>query len=76
MKLNMKSERIRKNMTIEQVAAQLGVHANAVSRWENGASEPNGRHLVQLATLYDCTPEYLLGIVNDRHARAIPALEN
>lgn len=71
MRPNMKAERARAGLTIEQVAEKLGVHPNAVSRWENNASEPKGSHIVQLAALYDCSPDYLLGFAEERHGKAV-----
>ena len=56
----MKAERARKNMTIQEVASAIGVHANAVSRWESGDSEPTASNLIALCHLYKVTPEYLL----------------
>lgn len=68
---NMRAERARKNLTIEQVADKIGVHANAVSRWENGDAEPSSRNLIALCKLYDCSPEYLLDMVDSRDGVAV-----
>lgn len=46
MRGNMKAERIRNGMTAHEVAKKLGVHVNAVSRWENGEAEPMGSNLI------------------------------
>ena len=35
---NMKAERVRKGMTLEDVSNAIGVHVNAISRWENDAA--------------------------------------
>lgn len=75
MRGNMKAERVRKGMTLEQVAKEIDVHVNAVSRWENGASEPTASNLIALCHLYECSPEYLLGMVDDRNGRAIASEE-
>lgn len=68
---NMRAERARNAMTIQQVAEKIGVHANAISRWENGEAEPSARNLVALCQLYDCSPEYLLDMTDERKAAAI-----
>lgn len=60
MRRNMKAERARNNMTVQEVATAIGVHANAVSRWESGESEPTASNLIALCRLYKVTPEYLL----------------
>jgi DNA-binding XRE family transcriptional regulator len=72
LKPNMKAERARVGLTVAQVAEALGVHANAVSRWENGTAEPTGTHIVKLAALYGCSPDYLLGYATERHGKAVP----
>jgi len=40
------------NMTQEFVAQQMGVSRQAVSKWENGTSEPSTSNLIALAKLY------------------------
>ena len=60
MRHNMKAERARFGLTLADVAKAVGVHVNAVRRWEAGESEPLGSNLVRLSELYKCSPEYLL----------------
>ena len=60
MRNNMKAERARKGMTANEVAEKIGVHVNALLRWENDEAEPMAGNIVALAKLYECTPEYLL----------------
>lgn len=64
MRHNMRAERARKGMTVEQVADAIGVHANAVHRWEHGDSEPLATNIVALSKLYGCSPEYLLDMTD------------
>lgn len=59
----LKENRIRCNMTQEFVAEQLGVSRQAVSKWENGTSDPNTSNLIALAKLYGTSPEELLEAV-------------
>ena len=42
------------------LAAKLGVSRQAVSKWENGTSEPNTSNLMALARLYGIPAEDLL----------------
>ena len=58
-----KENRIRCNMTQEFVAEQLGVSRQAVSKWENGTSDPNTSNLLALAKLYGISAEELLKAV-------------
>ena len=56
----LKEHRIRCNMTQELVAERLGVSRQAVSKWENGSSDPSTSNLLALAKLYGVSPEELL----------------
>lgn len=68
---NMRYERVRRFLTLEQVAKSIGVHPNALARWERGESEPTSSNLVELARYYDVTAEYLLGVTDNRDAAAV-----
>jgi len=56
----LKELRTERNMTQEFVAESLGVSRQAVSKWENGTSEPSTSNLIAIAKLYDIPPEELL----------------
>ena len=56
----LKEYRIRRQMTQEFVVERLGVSRQAVSKWENGTSDPSTSNLLALAKLYDVSPEELL----------------
>lgn len=47
-------------MTQEFVAEAVGVSRQAVSKWENGTSEPSTSNLIELARLFKITAEDLL----------------
>ena len=55
-----KEHRIRCQMTQEFVAERLGVSRQAVSKWENGTSDPSTSNLLALAKLFDISAEELL----------------
>lgn len=57
------THRVRCKMTQEFVAERLGVSRQAVSKWENGTSEPSTSNLLALAKLYGVSPEELLKTV-------------
>lgn len=57
---NIRENRIRSRMTQEFVAEQLGVSRQAVSKWENGTSEPSTGNLLALAKLFGMGVEELL----------------
>ena len=56
----LKEHRIRCHMTQEFVAEHLGVSRQAVSKWENGTSDPSTSNLLALAKLFGISPEELL----------------
>jgi len=55
-----KQYRIQRKMTQEFVAERLNVSRQAVSKWENGTSDPSTSNLIALAKLFEITPEQLL----------------
>ena len=56
----LKENRIRCKMTQEFVSESIGVSRQAVSKWENGASDPSTSNLLALAKLYGISAEDLL----------------
>jgi len=51
--------RSNKNMKQSELARELGVSRQAVSKWENDLSSPDVKNLIALAELFDVTIEYL-----------------
>ena len=64
--------RRKKNMTQEELAAELGVTAQAVSKWENDLSCPDITLLPQLARLFGVTIDELLGNQNQPETALLP----
>ena len=60
----LKEERLRCQMTQEFVAERLGVSRQAVSKWENGTSDPSTSNLLALARLYGVDAAELLRSVS------------
>ena len=56
----LKEHRNRCKMTQEFVAESIGVSRQAVSKWENGISDPSTSNLFALAKLYGISVEDLL----------------
>lgn len=52
-------------MTQEFVSEALGVSRQAVSKWENGTSDPSTSNLLALGKLYGISTEELLLHVSD-----------
>ena len=68
---NMRKERLERGLSIQEVANTLEVHPNAVGRWESGKTEPTSSNLIALCKLYDCSPEYLLDMTDERKAALV-----
>jgi len=62
----LKEHRTRCKMTQEFVAEHLGVSRQAVSKWENGTSDPSTSNLLALAKLYGIRAEALLKSIDSQ----------
>ena len=56
----LKQHREECKMTQEFVAESVGVSRQAVSKWENGTSDPSTSNLIALAKLFNLSAEELL----------------
>jgi len=56
----LKEHRTECKMTQEFVAETLGVSRQAVSKWENGTSDPSTSNLIAIAKLFDISAEELI----------------
>ena len=65
--------RKKKNITQEELAAELGVTAAAVSKWENGYTLPDLFMLCALADYFKVTTDELLGRVKELKYAVIAA---
>ncbi len=54
--------RKEKNFTQEELAEQLNISAQAVSKWENGTSMPDISQVVPLASVFGVTTDVLFGV--------------
>ena len=72
MKLSEKIVNLRKarNMSQEELAEQLDVSRQAVSRWEVGSALPDASNILQLSKLFGVSADYLL---NDHYKGESPA---
>ena len=58
---NIRTLRIAKGITQEQFGYEMGVSAQAVSRWENGATYPDITMLPMIADFFDISLDELMG---------------
>lgn len=57
----LKSIRIKNNLTQDEMAEKLLVTRQAISRWENGETEPNIESLKLLSTIFNISIKTILG---------------
>lgn len=50
------------NTTQKKIAEAIGVEPSLVSQWKSGQSTPNARQIKELATVYGCSTDHLLGM--------------
>lgn len=62
-----KELRQEKKMSQRDLAKTLDVSQQSVTKWERGLFEPNSSTLKQMAQLFNCSSDYLLGLSNDRY---------
>jgi transcriptional regulator with XRE-family HTH domain len=64
---NLKNLRLKKNITLDQLATEISEISNIsitgsmISKWETGKSAPIYDHLKRLASYYNVTTDFLLG---------------
>ena len=57
-----KELRQEKNLTLKELAKEIGVTDIAISRWENELRTPNIETLVLFAKYFGVTADYLVGM--------------
>ena len=58
--------RLNKGLTQEQLAQIMNVSVQTVSRWETGVNYPDISALPLLASVFDVSADYLLGMKGER----------
>lgn len=62
---NLSEIRKQKNISQAELAASLGVTQGSVSAWETGRWEPSIDALKQMAAIFNCTVDELIGDSDD-----------
>ncbi len=58
--------RENKGLSQKALADELGITRYSVNAWEQGISVPSTQYIVELATLFDVSTDYLLNFKNDK----------
>ena len=64
-----RTHREKKGMTVQEVAAALGVKARLVTKWDNGRAMPNAAMIEQLSALLDIPDSAWIGAVMQKLER-------
>lgn len=64
-----RTHREKKGMTVQEVAAALGVKARLMTKWENGRAMPNAAMIEQLSALLDIPDSAWIGAVMQKLER-------
>ena len=64
-----RSNRLRLDMTQEQLAEKFGTSPQAISRWENGTTYPDIEMLPMIASFFGTTVDTLLGCTDEEKER-------
>lgn len=70
---NIKGRRVQAGLSQEQLAEQLQVSRQAVTKWETGAGIPDIENLRAIAALFGITLDELLGDVSEGAAAEFAA---
>lgn len=56
------AERIKHQMSRDDLASALGVSKRTISNWQNGSTELPLSKLLSIAQMWNCSTDYLLGL--------------
>lgn len=62
---NIEAERARHGWSQEELANRLSVSCSTIKNWMNGRTKIPASKVVEMAILFHCTTDYLLGL-NER----------
>ena len=61
-----KAQRVKRKMSQKQLADRLALTQSTISSYESEQTLPSKEILYQLAVIFDCTTDYLLGLNSRR----------
>ncbi|ALB47592.1 helix-turn-helix domain-containing protein [Clostridium beijerinckii] len=78
----LKNLRLKKNMTLDQLAAEINetfdinITGSMLSKWETGKAAPIYDHLKRLASYYNVTTDFLLGFDQYENLISVDSSDN
>ncbi len=66
-----KSLRLQKSVTQEELAGYLSISAQAISKWENGITTPDIQLLPELSAFFGVTIDELFDVADEKHLERI-----
>ena len=67
----LKNLRLQNNEYQKDLAEEIGVGVSMVSTWEKGINYPQVEKLIEIATYYNVSTDYLLGLDNNKETSKI-----
>ncbi|WP_053985273.1 helix-turn-helix domain-containing protein [Niameybacter massiliensis] len=65
--IRIKSLRIEKGLSQEELGSLLNIQKSAISKYERGALEPGKSMLIKMSSIFNCSVDYLLGLSSVRN---------
>ena len=65
----LKELRKEQNLSLDKFGKIIGVSDTAVMKWEQNKSEPTAINILQIATYFNVTADYLLGLEDESGAK-------
>lgn len=62
MRLNIEAERVRNQLTMEELSSKLGIASKTYSRYVKQDASIPSNVLLDMARLFHCSTDYLLGL--------------
>ena len=63
--LRLKEHRLKLNMSQRDVSNQMNITQAYYWKWEKGKTFPNAKQILQLCSIFKCTPNDLFGFKGD-----------
>jgi len=66
---------LRGNRSQAEIAKSLGICQSTYHGYEHGSGQPKPEMLIKMASFFNCSADYLLGLTNSKKYKSITALK-